>query len=63
MKERTCPNCNVDIAPDELKRNHLRCPTCGFDMSESSGDVDDFDNEDDGDEKEEKEEKDEEEEE
>jgi len=52
MEELTCPNCNVDIDPDELKRNHLRCPTCGFDMSESSGEMENFDAEDDGDEEE-----------
>jgi hypothetical protein len=31
----------VDADPEELKRNHLRCPTCGFDMSEASGDDED----------------------
>ena len=42
MEELTCPNCNVDVDPVELKQNHLRCPTCGFDMSESGEeDVDD----------------------
>jgi hypothetical protein len=40
----------VDVDPDELKRNHLLCPTCGFDMSESSGDLEDFDDEEDDDE-------------
>jgi PHP family Zn ribbon phosphoesterase len=53
MEEQTCPNCNIDVDPDELKRNDLRCPTCGFDMSESSVDLDDFDDEEDWDEEEE----------
>ena len=38
MEEITCPNCNVDADPQELKRNNLRCPTCGFDLSDA-GDV------------------------
>lgn len=38
MEEQTCPNCNVDIDPTELKQNHLRCPTCGYDMSEAGED-------------------------
>jgi PHP family Zn ribbon phosphoesterase len=54
MEELTCPNCNIDVDPDELKRNNLHCPTCGFDMSESSGDLDDFDEEEDQDEEDEK---------
>ena len=41
MKEVTCPNCNVDVEPEELKRNNLCCPTCGFDLS-ASGDIDDL---------------------
>ena len=41
MKEVTCPNCNVDVEQEELKRNNLCCPTCGFDLS-ASGDVDDL---------------------
>jgi hypothetical protein len=24
----------VDVDPEELKRNNLRCPTCGFDLSD-----------------------------
>ena len=35
MEELTCPNCNVDVDPVELKQNNLHCPTCGFDMSEA----------------------------
>ena len=35
MQEVTCPNCNVDVEPEELKRNNLRCPTCGFDLSDA----------------------------
>jgi Zn-finger nucleic acid-binding protein len=35
MEQVTCPNCNVDVDPEELKRNLLRCPTCGFDLSGS----------------------------
>jgi uncharacterized Zn finger protein (UPF0148 family) len=34
MEEQTCPNCNVDVDPEELKQNRLRCPTCGHDMSD-----------------------------
>ena len=34
MEEITCPNCNVDADPVELKQNNLRCPTCGFDLSD-----------------------------
>ena len=41
MKEVTCPHCNVDVEQEELKRNNLCCPTCGFDLSES-GDVDEL---------------------
>lgn len=41
MEELTCPNCNVDVAKEELKRNNLCCPTCGFDLSES-GEADDL---------------------
>ena len=54
MEEITCPNCNVDVEREELKRNNLRCPTCGFDLSDAEvvGDVD----EDDEDEEEEDEE-------
>ena len=47
MEELTCPNCNVDVHSDELKKNGLRCPTCGFDMSESSGEKDEFDEDED----------------
>ena len=35
MEEITCPNCNVDVDREELKRNNLRCPTCGFDLSDA----------------------------
>jgi len=35
MEQVTCPNCNVDVDPEELKRNNLRCPTCGFDLSDA----------------------------
>ena len=61
MEDVTCPNCNVDVGAEELKRNNLCCPTCGFDLSDS-GEVDDFDEEDDDldeDEEEEEEEKEE----
>jgi uncharacterized Zn finger protein (UPF0148 family) len=37
MEEQTCPNCNVDVDPVELRQSHLRCPTCGYDMSEAAG--------------------------
>jgi uncharacterized protein (DUF983 family) len=46
MEERVCPNCNVDVDAEELKRSRLRCPTCGFDMSEAQEDDSaDFDEE------------------
>ncbi len=35
MEQVTCSNCNVDVEPEELKRNNLRCPTCGFDLSDT----------------------------
>ena len=35
MEQITCPNCNVDVDREELKRNNLRCPTCGFDLSDA----------------------------
>jgi uncharacterized protein (DUF983 family) len=41
MEEVTCPNCNVDITTEELRKNFLRCPTCGFDISEAE-DTDDI---------------------
>ena len=63
MEELTCPNCNVDVDPDELKKNHLRCPTCGFDMSESSGEPDDLDEDEDLEDEDKKDEEDDEEEE
>lgn len=44
--EQTCPHCNVDVDAEELKRNYLRCPTCGFDMSEAT-DPDDLDEDED----------------
>ena len=37
MQEITCPNCNVDVESEELRRNNLRCPTCGFDLSDTGG--------------------------
>jgi transcription initiation factor IIE alpha subunit len=45
MDDVTCPNCNVDASVDELKRSRLRCPTCGFDLSDrdQDGDEDDTD--------------------
>ena len=58
MEEITCTNCNVDVDPEELKRNNLRCPTCGFDLSDS-GDAEDLDEEELEDEDEEEEEDDE----
>jgi PHP family Zn ribbon phosphoesterase len=58
MEEVTCPNCNVDVEREELKRNNLRCPTCGFDLSDAedaeSLDADEkLDDEEDADEEEE----------
>jgi hypothetical protein len=44
MEQITCPNCNVDADPEELRRNNLRCPTCGFDLSDS-GDAKDLEEE------------------
>jgi len=43
MEQITCSNCNVDVDPEELRRNNLRCPTCGFDLSdtEEADDLDD----------------------
>lgn len=35
MEEITCPNCNVDVAKEELRRNNLICPTCGHDLSDT----------------------------
>lgn len=32
----TCPNCNVDVDVPDLRRNHLLCPTCGQDLSDSA---------------------------
>ena len=57
MQEVTCPNCNVDVEAEELRRNNLRCPTCGFDLSDSedledmelANEVDEADDEDDED--------------
>jgi tRNA(Ile2) C34 agmatinyltransferase TiaS len=46
MEEITCPNCNVDTDPEELRRNNLRCPTCGYDMSEAE-ELEHFDEEED----------------
>ena len=57
MEEITCPNCNVDVDREELKRNNLRCPTCGFDLSDAGEvvepDVDDEDDDEDEDEEDE----------
>jgi|GEM_PF-2595396 Zn-finger nucleic acid-binding protein len=36
MDEITCPNCNVDVSIQELRQNHLICPTCGHDWSDSA---------------------------
>lgn len=44
MEDQTCPKCNVDVDPVELKQNNLVCPTCGFDMSDAAG-SDDVDEE------------------
>jgi Zn-finger nucleic acid-binding protein len=63
IEEITCPNCNVDVESEELKRNNLRCPTCGFDLSDAGEVEDPVDEEDDLDEEEDEEEDDEEEEE
>jgi len=46
MEDLTCPNCNVDVSAEELKRNNLMCPTCGFDMSDTD-EKEDLDVEDD----------------
>ena len=35
MERLTCPNCNIDVGREKLKRNNLHCPTCGFDFCES----------------------------
>ena len=45
MPERTCQNCNVDNDAEELRRNRLRCTTCGFDMSEAGEEEDEEDTE------------------
>jgi PHP family Zn ribbon phosphoesterase len=58
MEETTCPNCNVDVDPKELRENQLRCPTCGYDMSEPE-DEDDWDEDDDLEDEDEEEEEDE----
>ena len=54
MEEITCTNCNVDVDPEELKRNNLHCPTCGFDMSDAGDDKEDLDEEEDDEEEKEK---------
>ena len=59
MEEITCPNCNVDVEREELKRNNLRCPTCGFDLSDAE-DVEDVDENEDDEEEESDEDEDEE---
>jgi Zn-finger nucleic acid-binding protein len=59
MKEVTCPNCNVDVESEELRRNNLRCPTCGFDLSDA-GDVEELDKDVEIDDEEDEEEEDEE---
>ena len=57
MEEITCPNCNVDVDREELKRNNQRCPTCGFDLSDAGEVVEpDEDAEDEEDEEDEEEE-------
>jgi transcription initiation factor IIE alpha subunit len=56
MEEIACPNCNVDVDRDELKRNNQRCPTCGFDLSDAGEvEVPDKDDEDEVDEDEDEE--------
>ncbi len=64
MEPLTCPNCNVDLDQEELKQNFLRCPTCGFDMSDTSPDdllkEDDWEDEEEGEDFDEDEEKNEE---
>jgi len=62
MEEITCPNCNVDVEREELKRNNLRCPTCGFDLSDAGEVVepDEVDEDEDDDEDEDEEDEDEE---
>lgn len=57
MEEITCPNCNEDVKPEELRRNNLRCPTCSFDLSDAEDmkDLDGDDEIDDDDEEEEEE--------
>ncbi len=45
MEEITCPNCNVDVEREELRRNNLRCPTCGYNLSESTDAEEPFDDE------------------
>ena len=59
MEEITCPNCNVDADPVELKQNNLRCPTCGFDLSDQEEPEDLDEDEEDEDEEESDEEDDE----
>ena len=62
MEEITCPNCNVDVEREELKWNNLRCPTCGFDLSDAWEVVepDEVDEDEDDDEDEDEEDEDEE---
>ena len=62
MEEITCPNCNVDVEKEELRRNNLRCPTCGFDLSDAQY-LEEVDVDEDEDEEEEEEDEDEDEEE
>ena len=62
MEETTCPNCNVDVDAEELKRNNLRCPTCGFDLSDT-GDEEELDEDEDWEDEDEEEDEDEDEEE
>jgi hypothetical protein len=40
MQKVTCPHCNVDVDPQELKRNGLCCPTCGYDFTDATEDED-----------------------
>ena len=59
MEQTTCPNCNVDVDAEELKRNNLCCPTCGFDLSDTADEDEedeDLDDEDEDDEEDEDEE-------
>lgn len=56
MEQITCPNCHVDVEREELRQNNLRCPACGFDLSDAQNLEDVEVNEDDDEEKEEEDE-------